>query len=351
VASRWRRSTFFLAGRILPFVGAFVTVWVAAAVGFYFLEGGAYSLFTSVYWSIVTLGTVGYGDVVPTTTGAKLLTMGVIVVQLFLVGYLLTVVTTAVSEESERRALGAYGTELRDHIVVLGYSPVGSAAVRELLIQQQRVAVVTDRAEDVPNIRALGTEASLYVTYGPPADRRILERVNLPGARAVIACTPDDATNMIAVLNVRSINDRLRIVVSVGRPELRETLRTAGVTYVASPSDMGGRLCASAAFEPDVANAIDDFTAADIGADIQEYLVRSGSALAGLTFARAEPVVRRATGCILIGWAHPGPTGEFRTVVNPPDDTPLAAGDAIILIASIANAHRFRQWYGVEQGR
>ena len=351
MASHWREYVFFLGRRILPFVGGFVTVWLGAAIGFYLLEGGTYSLFSSVYWSIVTLGTVGYGDVVPSNDGAKVLTMGVIVVQLFLVGYLLTVITTAVTEEGQRRALGTYGTDLRDHVVVLGYSPVGSAAVRELLIQAQRVAVVTDQAEEVPNIRSLGEESSLYVTYGPPADRRILDRLNLPAARAVIACTPDDATNMIAVLNVRSINDRVRIVVSVGRPELRETLRSAGVTYVASPSDMGGRLCASAAFEPDVANAIDDFTAADIGADIQEYLIRPDGPLAGRTFGEAQATVHQASGCILIGWARTTASGEFRTVVNPPDDTRLAPGDAVILIGSIPNAQRFRSWYGIDQGR
>jgi voltage-gated potassium channel len=341
----------YMVRRILPFIAIYAAVWVAAAVGFFLLESERFTFANSMYWSIVTLGTVGYGDIVPTNLPAKALTTVVIFVQVFLLGYLLTAVTTAANEESQRRALGVYPTELTGHIIVLGYSAVGAAAVRELLVQDQKVAVVTERAEEVGNIRALADPDRLYVTYGSPSDRGILERLNLSGATSVIVSTPDDATNMIAALNIRAMNERLRVVVSVNRAELRETLRSAGVTYVASPSDMGGRLCASAAFEPDVAHAVEDFTAADVGADIFEYLVAPKSPVAGRSFAEGDAAIRQATGCLLIGVAKPGPAGEYRTVVNPPFDTPIAPGDAIILIGSLANAKAFHAWFGAEQGR
>ena len=228
---------------------------------------------------------------------------------------------------------------------------MGKAAVRELLVQGQKVGVVTDRTEDISNLRALGDESRLYVTHGSPADRNILERVNLPGAEAVIVSTGDDATSMITVLTVRSLNEKIRIVVAVDRPELRDTLRTAGVTYVASPTDMGGRMCASAAFEPDVADALEDVTAADVGADIFEYVIRPDSPVAGKTFAEADALIRSSSGCILIALAHPDGRGEFHTVVNPPFDARLSPGDAIVMIGSLPNAERFQRWFGTEQGR
>jgi voltage-gated potassium channel len=349
VAARWRYALYVL-GRIAPFFGIFLAVWLIAAVAFYLLDAGAVSLGNAVYWSMVTLGTVGYGDIVPTTNAAKALTIGVVLTQVFLLGYLVSVITGAVTEESQRRALGTYGTDLTDHIIVLGYSPVGRAAVRELLVQEQKVAVVVERPEDIPNVRALGSESRLFVTYGQPGQPEILERCNVRAAHSVIICSGDDTVNLVSALNIRSANPKARIVVSVGSPELRETLQAAGVTYVASPSDLGGRLCASAAFEPEVAIAIEDLTAADIRSDIREYLLRETTPIARQTFGEAEALVRQRTGCLLIGYARPK-EGIFDTFVAPPPESKLEPGDAILILGTIPNAHNFTRWFGEDQGR
>ncbi|HTT16399.1 MAG TPA: NAD-binding protein [Thermoplasmata archaeon] len=337
--------------RIWWLLAAFGGVYVVAALGFFLLDGRRYSLFNSFYWAMVTLGTVGYGDIVPTTEGAKVLTMVIVATQIFLLGYLLSVLSSEGASESQRRALGLLGTDMRGHIVVLGYAPVARAAVRELLVQDQTVAVVAETPEEVASARALASTERLYATFGDPAEPEILRRANVPAAHSVIVATADDAQSMIAALNVRALAPTVRVVVSVGRPELRETLRAAGVTYVASPSDSGGRLCASAAFEPEVAHALEDLMAADVGADIREYVLGERSPIARQTFGEAEGIVRAATGCILIGFAHPRADGEFTTVVGPPPETRLAPGDALIVVGSIANSQRFTKWFGSEQGR
>jgi len=351
VASPRRRYAEDLLRRIGPFLLFFGAVYIIAGVAFYLVEGGRFSLFDSFYWSIATLGTVGYGDVVPTSATSKVLATFVIMTQIFLLGYLITLITSAVNEEARRRELGTYGTALVDHIVVLGYSAVGRAAVRELLLQDQTIAVVVESADQVPNVRALADERRLFVTYGAAAEREILERVNVGAAHAVIICTPDDATNMIGALNVRALAPKTRVVVSVARPELRETLRTAGVTFVASPADMGGRLCASAAFEPDVATAVEELTAAEVGGDVQEYVVGPSSPLTGRTIGEAERLIRDATGCVLIGIARPAPSGEFTVEITPDPKAPIAPGQAVVILGSVANTRRFRPWFGAAQGR
>jgi voltage-gated potassium channel len=338
--------------RIWKFLLLFVGVWIAAGILFFFLDGPSHpTLFNSFYWSIVTISTLGYGDILPVTVAAKALTIATLFLQIFLLGYLISVITTTVNEESQRRALGTLGTDMKGHIVVLGYSDVGRAAVRELLIQDQRVAVVADHPEQVSHIRSLAPEDRLFATFGPAADKEILQRVNVAGAHSVIVCMPDDAANMIASLNIRTIAPRARIVVSVSRPELRETLRAAGVTYVASPADMGGRLCAEAAFEPDVATAMEEITAADVNADMQEYLLAESTPISRQTVGEAEKLIRSSTGCLLVGSARAGANGEYDTTVNPPPDLRLQPGDAILVLGSIQNVNRFRRWFGIDQGR
>lgn len=337
--------------RLWVFLAGYVAVFLVAAIGFWLLEGGRFDLLNSFYWAMVTLSTIGYGDVTPTTDTAKLFVIGVAATEVFLGAYLVSIVISVVADESSHRALGTLGTNFSDHIIVLGYSSVGRAAVRELLAQEETVAVVVEEAGEVANVKLLGNERKLFVTYGAPGDQEILQRVNLPGAHSVIVCTADDTSNLVAALNARAMNPRIRIVVSVSRTELRQTLKAAGVTYVASPGDMGGRLCADAAFRPEVANAVEDLTTTALGADMEEFLLTERTPVSNQPLLEAERLVREASDCLVIGYGRPGPSGEFSTVINPPSTFRFAPGDAIIVLGTLENLHRLQKWLGVTQGR
>jgi len=122
--------------RLWKFLAAYVAVFLIAAIGFYFLESShGITLLNSFYWAMVTLSTIGYGDIVPTSANAKLFTIGIAAVEVFLGAYLVSIVISVVAEESQNRLLGTFGTNFTNHIVVLGYSPVASAAITRFLIR------------------------------------------------------------------------------------------------------------------------------------------------------------------------------------------------------------------------
>jgi voltage-gated potassium channel len=350
VAGR-RRFILDLLRRLAPFLAVFAGVYTVASVGFFVLEAGRVNLLDSFYWGAATLSTVGYGDFVPTSEVARSFAIVVLFTQIFLGGYLFSVIVGVVGEESQKRLLGTLGTDLKDHTVVLGYGSVGRACVRELLLAEQQIAVVAEHQEDVANIRSLRDGRGPYATYGSPADTDILKRANVESAHSVVVCAEDDTTTLIAALNVRNLSPTVRIVVSVNRPELKTTLRAAGVTYVASPGDMGGRLCASAAFQPEVANAIEDLSEAGDGADIREYMLTNRTPISSQTLRDAEALVRQQTGCLVVGGAVRGPNGDFEAVLNPPDTLVFRPGDGILVMGTNENHLRFRKWIGVSQGR
>ena len=340
-----------LLGRLWIFLIGYAAVVLVATFGFYFLESGGPNLLNSLYWAMVTLSTIGYGDIVPNNPGAKAFTVGIAATEVFLAAYLVSVIIAGVQEESQHRALGTLGTNFSGHIVVLGTGAVGRAAVRELLAQDERVAIVTSDAAEVSNLRALADEKHLFATYGAAAEEEILRRVNVPGALAVIVCTEDDTANLVTALNVREMSPATRIVVSVSRPELRHTLRAAGVTYVASPGDMGGRICADAAFRPEVANTIEDLTTTEYGVDLEEFVLTARTPISTQTLPEAERLVRAASDCLVVGYARPDARGEFKTVLNPPSTFHFAPGDALLVIGTLDNLHKLHRWLGVDQGR
>jgi voltage-gated potassium channel len=339
------RLTYFgrLFRRLWKFLAWYGAVFVVAGVGFYLLEGGTKTPLDSFYWAMITLATIGYGDVVPTNSVAKLFSIGIAATEVFLGAYLVSIIIAVVQEESQHRALGTLGTNFSGHVVVLGTGPVGRAAIRELLAQEEKVAVVTEAPDDVPNLRLLGDEKHLFVTYGAAADQEILRRVNVPGALAVIVCTEDDTANLVATLNVRELHPRGRVVVSVTRPELRHTLRSAGV--------MGGRICADAAFRPEVASTIDDLTTTEFGVDLEEFVLTETTPVSAQPLLEAERLVREASDCLVVGYARPDARGEFKTVLNPPSTFRFAPGDAMLVIGTLENLHKLHRWLGVDQGR
>ena len=111
MASVRRRYLVDLVRQVAPFLFLFAGVYIVVAVLFFFLEGGV-DLFRSFYWAITTLSTVGYGDIVPQNDPARVVAMGAMFIQIFLLGYLISVISTAVTTEALKRATGVLGTDL-----------------------------------------------------------------------------------------------------------------------------------------------------------------------------------------------------------------------------------------------
>lgn len=337
--------------RLWKFILAYGALIVVAAAGFNQLEFNGTDILTSFYWAVETVATVGYGDVVPTNPDARYFTIVVILVAVFLVAYLISIIISVVTDTSHKRSMGTLGTDFKGHTVVIGYGSTGRTAVRELLAVGERIAVVTGDANEIPNIRSLADEDRLFVTFYTSGEREILDRVAVADARAVIVCTSDDTSNLITALAVRTAAPNARVVVSVSRSELKPTLALAGVTYVTSPNEMGGRLLANASLRPDVANAFENLTSASYGVDIGEFLLNESTPIAATSLADAERLTRAASDCIVVGFARRDGSGEFRTTLNPGRTFAFQPGDAILVMGTQDNLRKFQRWIGVPPGR
>jgi len=230
-------------------VGALVSALVYGTVGSYALRDGFGGIETPVdalYYTVITVSTVGYGDAVPTSQLARTFSISFVVVGTAAFAFALGSLVTPAIEARLSKALGRM-TELQletleDHVIVLGYTGDTSPIVDELG-ERAGFVVLTPDDDVASRLRDRGT---MTVTANP-SNESALERARVEKARAVVAATADDADDALAVLTARQMNPDLRIVVSAADEENVRKLRRAGADTVISPASIVGDLLVESA--------------------------------------------------------------------------------------------------------
>ncbi len=210
------------------------------------------------YYTIVTMSTVGYGDLTPTTELARVFALSFIVVGTASFAYALATLVTPAIENRLTKALGKVTERqleaLEGHVVVLGTGGPSDSVLRELEGRAEAV-VVTTNEEQAKQLRSRG----FLVIESDPSDERALEKARVSEAAAVVAATNHDERDAFALLTARELAPDARIVASAVDVENVENLRRAGADTVISPASIvGGLVAESAIHGVDVGRQVDE---------------------------------------------------------------------------------------------
>ncbi|WP_424015963.1 NAD-binding protein [Halorubrum xinjiangense] len=238
---------------------ALVTAVSYGTVGSYALRDqfeGIETIVEAFYFTVVTASTVGYGDIHPASDIAQLFALSSLVMNVAAFAVALGVLLTPAIEAQLSKALGKMTDRqidlLDDHVLVLGYGDLTEPILEELAARDGvEYAVVTP---DETAARRLA-DRDIPVFTADPSDVDPLERVNIGGARAVVAATEDDARDALAILTARQLNPDVRIVAAVTQRENVDKLRRAGADQVISPTTLGGHIIVDCAFGADSKDA------------------------------------------------------------------------------------------------
>ncbi|MFP7366343.1 potassium channel family protein [Corynebacterium callunae] len=229
------------------------------------------TLIDALYYSTVSLTTVGYGDITPVTQTARLI--NIIVLTPARIGFLILLVGTTLSvlTEETRRALQIqrWRKRMRNHTVVVGYGTKGRSAVAALLADgvpaNQIVVIDTDQTSlDAAN------NSGLVTVKGSATKADVLRLAGVSRARAVVVAPNLDDTAVLVTLSVREIAPRAMIVASVRESENQHLLEQSGADSVVISSETAGRMLGLATVTPSVVEMMEDLLSPDEGFSIAE---------------------------------------------------------------------------------
>jgi voltage-gated potassium channel len=304
---------------------ALASALALGTLGFHLIEG--WSLSDSLYMTVQTVTTVGYGDVPPRTPAGRLFAIGFMLLGVGTVAYTLSsTVQTIVQSElvatfGQRRRYRKM-SKLRNHFIICGAGRVGSHLIRDMQHNNELFVVIEKDAQKVAEMADRG----LIVMVRDATQEEALRDAGVEHARGLAACLPDDADNVYVVLTARDLNSKLHIVARAAEEQAESKLIRAGANRVIAPTIMGGRRMAIALTKPAVDDFMDSITAAKLDLAFEQVEVENTSTLVGRKLR--ETNIRSELNIVIVSIRRQ----DGQTLFNPHGETTIESGDLLIAI-------------------
>jgi len=301
----------------------------------------------ALYMTIITLSTVGYGEVIDLTNNpaGKIFTMVLI---MFGMGNLLFVVTTLTSFITDgelqdllrKRRMEKMIEKIKDHIIVCGSGIICKRIIQELTETKHQFVFISDNPEDI-KLFTHSYPDILFIT-GDPSCNEILLSAGISAANGFIVALPDDRDSLLTVVTAKKLNPHIRIVASVIIPEAIDKFKAVGVDTVISPTLIGGLRVVSEMIRPSVTTFLDTMLR-DKSSNIrfEDVIVSSGSSLIDQTIRHSG--IKDKTGLLVVSIRKPG-VDQF--IYNPSPEEKLTEGTTIIVIGSVDNVIKLKKLAG-----
>ncbi|MEN8255142.1 MAG: potassium channel protein [Verrucomicrobiota bacterium] len=301
-------------------------VMFSGVVGYRLIEGWNWS--DCFYMTIITVSTVGFGEVHELSGLGRILTTLLIFFGVGLMAYCLTRLVEFLFQRSLTNVLGRRTmmkriAQMKQHTIICGYGRTGSRVVAELQAANKPFVVIEQNEEIA---KRLGEQNIPYIA-GDATEEETLEAANICEADSLVATLDSDAENLFLTLTASGLCADLRIIARVHDPENTRKFQKAGAARVVSPIASGANQIAQLITRPAVVDLV-ELVSRDksIAMQVFESPVDEESDMLGKTLAEAR--ARQTLGGMVIAIKHP--TGQ--TVFDPGPDTRLQLGDTLVAI-------------------
>lgn len=326
--------------------GALFLVLVVFLSGvFWFKYFSDYTWVDAIYMTVITVSTVGYGEVKQLGPAEKIFTSALILSSIFILGYAFSVITEHVFSKNHIGNLREKKAQkkvklMKNHIVVCGYGRNGKQAVQKLLAYKEPFVIIELNEEVVDRY----SEDHLLFIHGNASEDEVLVKAGIEKATALICALPRDADNLFIVLSARQINPKLKIISRATEESSYQKLKLAGADNVIMPDKIGGDHMASLVVVPDLVEFLDNLSVSGENDSINvEQIPFEKICPDGMELAIMDLDLRNRTGCSIIGYKSPD--GVY--IVNPEPSMILKKDSKLILIGRPNQIEKLKQLYHV----
>ncbi|OPX58315.1 MAG: Calcium-gated potassium channel MthK [Methanobacterium sp. PtaB.Bin024] len=254
-------------------------------------------IINSIYFTVITTATVGYGDISPQSPLQKFFVVTLVLGGASLIAYAFTLIIMVVSMTVEDITSGARHRRMikaaKNHFVLCGYGRVGSAVHKELLKRNQKVLII----EKDPSIveKELWDDPDVLAIPGDATDESVMREAGIEHARGVIITTGDDVDNLFITLTAREIQPEIWIVTRASKKVNIKRLYRSGANKVISPESSGAEDIYFAAIQPTIMKITEMHDVADIRKE-SEIILKHGCTLENIEYHLPEfkePLARK----------------------------------------------------------
>lgn len=306
---------------------------------FYWLHE-QYPLIDAFFMTIITISTVGFGQIHPLSDIGKLFTSGLIIFSLGGLAWVGSNLARFIFDGELKEYLKTYRVDkkimkLKDHTIIVGYGRNGEQAAMELKDSGVDFVIIEKRENVLARIR--DDESLLYIR-GDATHEETLFQARIEHAKALVATTPNDADNVFVVLTARSINPALKIISRASEMESITKLRRAGATNVIMPERIGGQRMAKLVTQPDVVEFI-EYILLQKSRDVSlEEISCTHMATCFVNKALKTLRAKDTSGINIVGIKISG----AKYVFNPDPELTLSRGDQLFVLGSPSQIKEFR---------
>lgn len=312
---------------------AIVCVIAIGTFGYAALEG--WSLFDSLYMTVITLSTVGFSETHVLSEPGRWFTIFLIFVG---VGVVMVVLTSAANKILERELRWIWrGGHMRDkiqstseHTIFCGFGRLAQVAINDLHEARQDIVVIDQNEESIRDAE----ERGILGVIGDATQDSILIEAGIQRASRLVSLLPKDADNLYVILAARELNPNLFTITRAEYAAGEKRLKQAGANRIVSPYRVGGQKIADGLLRPHVMDFL-ELAASGTQGDlfIEEIFVPHASPLCGKTLQETD--LRAQTDIIIAAIISP----EGETHFNPTGSSKIIGGSTLIALGKKSDFH------------
>jgi len=294
------------------------------------------SLFDALYWALVTISTVGYGDISPVTTEGRVVSGIIIISGIAMISFVTSVIVSAFSIKLEELKENRYIHDLNKEeqfLVLCGYGQLTKMFLRQkeddvdyLIIDKDADRVATASKD---GYKAIQEDASRY---------EVLKRFNTEYAKVtLITLLNDDIENIYITLNAKSVDPRIKVIARVSDRRMTSKYRLAGADHILLPDEVASRMLLMAIEQPTIHEAIIQLITGRSKAKLDEVIVHSHDHYCCKSIAEVD---FKAYKLLFVGLYRPE-TKEF--LFNPAKEMQIREGDVLLVIGYHVSIEQFKK--------